>query len=177
MRSNTEWVIGEGKNGKILPEKVGLKPEQGKGIEFEFDLLIELDQKHQATVTKDRTGKFQDEIIDRPGEDFGVALYDWLSTGNTAPPPVELPKNTTSPVQPAKKDKSVKEVCDDIIKEIGKIIIADISGKPLFTEDEKEEARNIIRTIRLDEAGIKDLNELKGLLAAELEKRDVKKAA
>ena len=64
MRSKTEWVIGEGKNGKVAPEKLGLTPEQGRGIEYEFDLLLEMNQKHQATVTKDRTGKFQDEAIE-----------------------------------------------------------------------------------------------------------------
>jgi hypothetical protein len=26
MRSKTEWVIGEGKGGKIMPEKMGLAP-------------------------------------------------------------------------------------------------------------------------------------------------------
>jgi KaiC/GvpD/RAD55 family RecA-like ATPase len=81
MRSKTEWVIGTGKDGKIAPEKVGLAPVQGKGIEYEFDLLIEFDQHHVATVTKDRTGKFQDEAIEKPGEDFGVALYEWLASG------------------------------------------------------------------------------------------------
>jgi hypothetical protein len=78
MRSKTEWIIGEGKNGKTAPEKLGLAPEQGKGIEYEFDLLVEINQQHIATITKDRTGKFQDETIEKPGEDFGIALYDWL---------------------------------------------------------------------------------------------------
>ncbi len=55
MRSKTEWVIGTGENGKIAAEKLGLAPEQGKGIEYEFDLLLELKQNHFATITKDRT--------------------------------------------------------------------------------------------------------------------------
>jgi hypothetical protein len=79
MRSKPEWVIGEGKGGKTAPE-------QGKGIEYEFDLLIELNQQHQGIATKDRTGKFQDEVIDKPDERFGDALYDWLASGNIAPP-------------------------------------------------------------------------------------------
>jgi hypothetical protein len=84
MRSKTEWVIGQGRNGKNVPEKMGLAPEQGKGIEYEFDLLVEMNQEHQAVVTKDRTGMFQDATIEKPGEDFGIQLYDWLSSG-TAP--------------------------------------------------------------------------------------------
>ncbi|WP_010260718.1 ATP-binding protein [Treponema primitia] len=185
MRSNTEWVIGERKDGKSVPEKVGLKPEQGKGIEFEFDLLMELDQKHQATVTKDRTGKFQDESIDKPGEAFGVALYDWLSSGTVVPVPETKPAKTgkakTEPPKavPAKTPLteppiagSVKEKGKKIVDEIGVIITANSeSGNPYFTEMEKGESRKIIESIHSDEAGIKDLEDLKTFLNDELSKR------
>jgi hypothetical protein len=36
-------------------------------------------------VIKDRTGKFQDKLIDRPGEDFGQQLAAWLSDGLPSP--------------------------------------------------------------------------------------------
>jgi len=84
MRSKTEWQTGEGKGGKTQPIRVGLAPEQGKGIEYEFDLLLEINPDHQATVLKDRTGKFQDRILDRPGEDFGRDLAAWLNEGEPA---------------------------------------------------------------------------------------------
>ena len=41
MRSKTEWSVESGKGGKTKPVRVGLAPEQGKGIEYEFDLLLE----------------------------------------------------------------------------------------------------------------------------------------
>jgi hypothetical protein len=177
MRSNTEWVIGENKSGKSIPEKIGLKPEQGKGIEFEFDILLELDQKHQAAVTKDRTGKFQDETIDKPGEEFGTALYDWLSVGKAVSSPPETP---AKPVKTGAKSKSpdttsLKEKGNKIVGEIGQLInTAAKTGAPCFTEDEKEEARSIIRSTKLNEAGIQDLQALKEFLAEELEKRNQK---
>jgi hypothetical protein len=80
MRSKTEWVVGE-KNGKAVPENVGLAPEQGKDIEYEFDLLLKLDQHHQAAVIKDRTGLYQDQVIPMPDETFGANLRHWLTTG------------------------------------------------------------------------------------------------
>lgn len=86
MRSKTEWSQEKNDRGKSTPVRVGLAPEQGKGIEYEFDLLIELTTEHYATVIKDRSGKFQDAMIDRPGEDFGRELAAWLSDG-TAPAP------------------------------------------------------------------------------------------
>jgi hypothetical protein len=85
MRSKTEWAASEGRNGKTAPVRVGLAPEQGKGIEYEFDLLLELSTDHVGRILKDRTGKFQDKTIDKPGEDFGAALGAWLDEGEAAP--------------------------------------------------------------------------------------------
>jgi hypothetical protein len=69
MRVATEWSQEKDeKTGKTRPVRVGLKPEQGKGIEYEFDLVIEMSPEHIGTVIKDRTGKFQDAIIEKPDE-------------------------------------------------------------------------------------------------------------
>lgn len=81
MRSKTEWQSTKDDRGKSTPQRVGLAPEQGKGIEYEFDLLLEVTPEHYATVIKDRTGKYQDVIMDRPGEDFGRELAAWLNEG------------------------------------------------------------------------------------------------
>ncbi len=78
MRSKTEWSVEANGKGKQAPVRVGLAPEQGKGIEYEFDLLLELSPDHIGHVIKDRTGKFQDALLDKPGEDFGRALAAWL---------------------------------------------------------------------------------------------------
>jgi hypothetical protein len=84
MRSKTEWTTVDN-NGKKSPQRVGLAPEQGKGIEYEFDLLVEISTEHVANVIKDRTGKFQDKLIDKPGEDFGQQLAAWLADGLPSP--------------------------------------------------------------------------------------------
>lgn len=84
MRSKTEWTIKD-EGGKVQPIRVGTAPEQGKGIEFEFDLLLELTPDHIMNVLKDRTGKFQDEMRDKPGEDFGEELASWLNEGEEDP--------------------------------------------------------------------------------------------
>lgn len=184
MRSKTEWVIGEGKNGKTTTEKLGLAPEQGKGIEYEFDLLMEINQNHFATITKDRTGKFQDEEIEKPGEDFGVALYDWLVGNNKKPPVVN---NVKTPIkQPTPKiekqntttnTSTLKKQGEKLIDEIAVIFNSSNNGTPCFTEAEKEDGRQIIRGIKLDENGISDLADFKTLLSTELEKRGTKLAA
>lgn len=99
MRSKTEWQTTQDGNGKSRPVRVGLAPEQGKGIEYEFDLLLELSTDHVANVIKDRTGKFQDQLIDKPGEKFGRELVAWLAEGAAPPPP---PKKDERPAVMAK---------------------------------------------------------------------------
>jgi hypothetical protein len=99
MRSKTEWTTAKQDNGKSAPVRVGLAPEQGKGIEYEFDLLLELTVDHVCNVLKDRTGKFQDQLIDKPDEEFGKSLADWLSEGEEVkptPPPEPKPEPTDS---------------------------------------------------------------------------------
>lgn len=81
MRSKTEWTVDKNDKGKTTPTRVGLAPEQGKGIEYEFDLLAEISPEHIMNIIKDRTGKFQDKLIEKPGKDFGVMLKDWLNSG------------------------------------------------------------------------------------------------
>lgn len=91
MRSKTEWTTVDN-NGKKTPQRVGLAPEQGKGVEYEFDLLVEISTEHIANVIKDRTGKFQDKLIDKPDEQFGRELAAWLADGVPAPVKVEPAK-------------------------------------------------------------------------------------
>lgn len=81
IRAKTEWVTSVGQNGKSAPQRVGLAPEQGKGIEYEFDILLELSTGHIGNFIKDRTGKFQELIIEKPGEDIGKQLVEWLNDG------------------------------------------------------------------------------------------------
>lgn len=81
MRAKTEWIVEQNTKGKNVPKRVGTAPEQGKGIEYEFDLLMDISVEHVAQVIKDRTGKFQDKLIELPDESFGKQLSDWLQDG------------------------------------------------------------------------------------------------
>jgi len=185
-------VIGEGKDGKLAPEKLGLAPEQGKGIEYEFDLLLEMDQKHNASITKDHTSKFQDAIIEKPGEDFGVELYEWLASGKPetqaaagkTPAKPEKANPAREKPKPEKQGaggngQSFNDQGGEITKEIGAIITAAKGGRPYFTEEEKEDARQVIKSTRPDEKGIADLRDFKTYLSDVLAKREkeLKKAA
>lgn len=78
MRVKTNWeTVNE--NGKMKPLRIGLSPEQGKGIEYEFDMLMEISPEHNALVIKDRTGFYQDKVIEKPGKEFGKGMGDWIN--------------------------------------------------------------------------------------------------
>lgn len=57
LRAKQDYIIHE-RNGRMAPEKIGLKPVQKDGIDYEFTLALELDMNHKARASKDRTGLF-----------------------------------------------------------------------------------------------------------------------
>jgi hypothetical protein len=116
MRSKTEWTTVDN-NGKKSPQRVGLAPEQGKGVEYEFDLLVEISTEHIANVIKDRTGKFQDKLIDKPDEKFGRELAAWLADGVPAP----LTSSVKAP-EPAAKARWLERVAQArSVEDLGRI--------------------------------------------------------
>lgn len=76
IRTKQDYVLNE-KNGKYVPEKVGLKGVTRDGMDYEFTLVFDIDIKHHATASKDRTGLF----VDRPefmiSEGTGKRIKQW----------------------------------------------------------------------------------------------------
>lgn len=83
-RSKQEYLITEDGNGKKAITKVGLKPVQRDGIEYEFDIAGLLMADH-STVLEAR-GPFEGMRVDHPGIGFGQQLAGWLSSGLVTPP-------------------------------------------------------------------------------------------
>lgn len=80
MRVKQDYVINN-KNGKMVPEKVGLKAVQRDSVDYEFTIVFDLDIKHYARVSKDRTGLFSDkpEFIITAG--VGTQIKEWCNSG------------------------------------------------------------------------------------------------
>lgn len=92
MRSKTEFVIEENERGKKVPRKVGLKPEQRDGIEYEFDVVGDLDHDNTLTVVKSRIHTLAKAVIPMPGEELATQIRDWLSDGASVPTVAEYRK-------------------------------------------------------------------------------------
>ena len=56
-RTKQDYVLVE-KNGKMVPEKIGLKAIQRPEMEYDFTLVFDLDIKNFLSASKDRTGLF-----------------------------------------------------------------------------------------------------------------------
>jgi hypothetical protein len=113
IRSRTEWTEEKDSNGKMRPVRVGMAPEQGKGIEYEFDVLVELNVDHIANIIKDRSGRFQDKTIEKPGEEFGQELAAWLDQGVAPPPPPPARTGDGEPVGMMEHHRQVKQAIEE----------------------------------------------------------------
>lgn len=85
MRSKTEYVIEENDRGKKVPRKVGMKPEQREGIEYEFDLVGDMDLDNTLTVVKSRIHTLAKALIPLPGDELAAEILSWLSDGEKIP--------------------------------------------------------------------------------------------
>ena len=117
MRAKTEWeTVKDERTNKMRPGRIGLAPEQGKGIEYEFDMLMEINDSHYATIIKDRSGKFQDMEIHCPDEKFGEELAEWLTQGVVPvrpapqPEPISIAKQTVPKPKPSVRKPKIPAI-------------------------------------------------------------------
>lgn len=88
MRSKTEYVLEKDeRTGRMAPKKVGLAPVQRDGLEYEFDVVGDIDRA-ELSVTKTRCPALTDAYIKHPGEDLAGTLRAWLTDGVDAPEPM-----------------------------------------------------------------------------------------
>lgn len=80
VRSKQEYVITE-KNGKSVPEKVGMKGIQKDGLEYDYTIVFELDIYNNISCTKDRTRLFNSRIPFKIDESIGKKIKNWCQDG------------------------------------------------------------------------------------------------
>lgn len=94
FRVKTEWVTEKDpRTGKSAPRKVGLKAEQRDGLEYEFDVVVDLDAEHNGIVSKSRCSAIADKCYPHPGRNMAEPLSAWLNAGSARP--------ANEPVKPA----------------------------------------------------------------------------
>jgi hypothetical protein len=82
MRTKQDYVLNQ-KDGKFIPEKVGLKAIQRNDLDYEFTLVFDVDIKHFAVASKDRTGLFMGKPEFTINITTGKKILEWCNTGNS----------------------------------------------------------------------------------------------
>ena len=103
MRTHTEYLVTEEDLGngrkKQKVERVGLKPVQRAGSEYEFSVVGDMTLDNVMTISKSRCPTLQGRSFLRPGEDVAKLLKEWLEDGEPAPTaPREEPSREPPPM-------------------------------------------------------------------------------
>ncbi|WP_372482894.1 AAA family ATPase [Elizabethkingia anophelis] len=87
MRTKQDYVLNQ-KNGRFIPEKVGLKAVQRNDLDYEFTIVFDVDIKHFAVSSKDRTGLFMDKPEFKISAETGKMILNWCNNGSEDKPVV-----------------------------------------------------------------------------------------
>ncbi|OUL23976.1 hypothetical protein BV378_20300 [Nostoc sp. RF31YmG] len=81
MRSKSDYVMEEyedkGKK-KTRPVKVGLAPIQRDGVEYEFDVVGDMDKDNNLIITKSRCPNLSGQVIHKPAKELAYTLRAWM---------------------------------------------------------------------------------------------------
>lgn len=81
MRSRMEYVQETDDKGKVTIKKVGMAPVQRPGMEYEFDIVCDMDWAHILSVSKSRCSAIADLRVEKPGQAFMAPVLEWLNSG------------------------------------------------------------------------------------------------
>ena len=104
LRTKTEYSMEKDATGKTVVKKIGMKPIQREGIDYEFDLGFSMNGEHVATVTKTHSKLFPAGMeIREPGRETANRILEWLESPAPAMETAEAPEPTpeTAPVAEA----------------------------------------------------------------------------
>lgn len=110
LRAKMEYVQErDERTGKTVVRKVGLQPIQRDGLEFEMDVVGDIDINHNLIVSKTRCKALTDGVFEKPGEDVAAILLAWLTDGAPTPEapapqfqPAQQAQPASQPAQPVK---------------------------------------------------------------------------
>jgi len=85
VRTKTDYAMETDERGKTKPVKVGTKPVQREGIEYEFDVFCRMDLTHTLIVEKTRCPAIDGISVVKPSAATFDPLVRWLNEGADVP--------------------------------------------------------------------------------------------
>ncbi len=149
MRSKQDYILEVNDKGKSSPRKVGLAPIQRDGMEYEFDMVLDVAMDHNASVSKTRIRDFDGKLF-TPTKKTGEALLAWLNEGAVAKDePVALaihaPTPSTVPLTPPAEPQGIPKAAPTF----------NADGKRLITEPQRKRLFAIMKQVDKPEADLK----------------------
>lgn len=99
MRSKIDYVQETNERGKSVVRKVGMAPIQREGMDYEHDVVMNLDIEHVGVIEKTRCVALDGKIFRKPGQEIAEILRAWLTDG--APAIEKQPEPKVPAVDPA----------------------------------------------------------------------------
>lgn len=128
MRSKMKYAMEEyqDRNGNIKskPVKVGMGAIQKEGMEYEFDIALDMDDQNNGIVQKTRCPQLAQMVIPKPGKQMADILKEWLS--GVEPEPEELPYEMFQEVMVIGKSD---EKLGEFLGMAGKKLLVKVDGK------------------------------------------------
>ncbi|MCM1055612.1 MAG: ATP-binding protein [Bacteroides sp.] len=133
MRTKTAYAMEINDKGKTVPVKIGLAPVQRENTEYEFDLVMQINRDHIASISKDTT--FLDDWSGIITSELGSKLKEWLDDGKEPERCSDCGKTIN-----AAKGLSADEITSISLKTYGRALCAECSCKE--KKKIKEQAKN-----------------------------------
>lgn len=96
MRSKQEYESGKNeKTGRAEVKKLGMAPIQRDGMEYEFDIVADMDIDNNMIIQKSRCSKLSGQIIPKPDGKVADTFKEWLRGAPALP--VEKPAQEATP--------------------------------------------------------------------------------
>lgn len=125
MRSKQESVLEKDeRTGKMAPRKVGMAAVQRDGMEYEFDIVLDMNLENEGSVSKTRASVLAGGFFVKPGKDFAKILTNWLAG---APAEVKAELATEGDIRTL--HALGETVYPDWKKGVGKDVLKDVIGR------------------------------------------------
>ncbi len=131
MRSKMEYVLEVNERGKSVPRKVGMAPVQRAGMEYEFDIVMDLDTEHIGTMSKSRCSPIEGKSVHKPGAELMTTIIHWLETGSDIPQELLDASRLVDPVPAAAVGPKPEPTADDLAARMAAKKAALAAGQPV----------------------------------------------
>lgn len=134
VRRKQDYEMIKDANGKLKVEKAGLKEITREGFEYELTANLEMDIRHHAVASKDRTGLFMGKPEFIPTAETGAAIKKWCDEGEED---IDFNFNNNGWHEKLKNCSTQKELVD-LYNKNKKEVDANIDLQTLFSSRKKE---------------------------------------